>query len=139
MTVVLQIRLAFLRADTAQFLAVLHALESHAVVRIDRRTRRNRLRERNIDRAAIAEVIVEGVRNLVLLRTRVPAGPATGAFRDIDVTSLLTNRHFEVSDVSVDLLDLGVRHQLDIRMLTDFDHSRSQDALRAVESRERFG
>ena len=47
--------------------------------------------------------------------------------------------HLEVADVAVDLLDLGVGEQRDVRVLRHLDHPRRQDALRAVERREGLG
>ena len=138
---------ALLLADAAKLFAVLHTLEAQAVFRVDRRARRNRLRERNVNRGAFAELLVvaepevevERVVDFTLHRASVPTGAATGAFRNVDVARLFADRYLEVADEAFDFLDFAVRHQLDVRVLADFDHTRRQNALRAVERRERFG
>ena len=126
-------------AGRAQLLAglALAGLVVGAVERVDDGLVRHGLRERHVDRRALAQAFVELVRDL-LLRALLHAEPAAGAELLVELPRLLAHRHLEVADEPVHLLDLAVGHQRDVRVPGRLDHARRQDALRAVQRRERL-
>ncbi|OPZ68613.1 MAG: hypothetical protein BWY81_00779 [Firmicutes bacterium ADurb.Bin467] len=123
---------AYLLADAA-----LAGPELDALARVDRRDVRDRLRERDVDRAAVVEPHVELVLALSRRALRDALG-AAGAPVRVNIARLFANRHREISDEARDLLDLAVGEQLDVRALRGLDHLRRQYARGAVERRERL-
>ena len=113
-------------------------LEVGAVVAVDHRDVRHRLRERHVDRGPLPEALVELGGDLAD-DARLLAGAAAVARRGVDVARLLADRDREVADVARDLLHLAVGQEPDVGVLDHLHHARGEDALRAVEGRERLG
>ena len=119
--------LALLGADAA---LALRQLETGLAV--DDRPGGHGLREGHVDRRPLPQPVVEAA-GVLLRGAGVPALAAAGAFFHVDVAGLLADRDAEVAHEALDRLDLAVGVQSDVGVLADIDHSRREDALRAVE------
>jgi len=107
-------------------------------VAVDHRPGRNGLRKGRVNGRARAQAVIEFAGGL-LRWADVPALAAARTLVDVDVAGPLADRDLEIAHVARDLLDLGARVQRDVRVLGHLDHPRREDALRAVEGRERLG
>jgi hypothetical protein len=115
------------------------ALEVEADFGIDQHHLGRGLRERDIDRLALAEALVELVGELRLLIDAVgDAFLAAGAEVLVDVARLALDGDGEVADVAVHLGDFGVAPERDVLVRADLGHLRRQDAGGAVERGERL-
>ncbi len=141
---VLDNKLVFLgkvdRTGAADLLAdaALAALEVGAVLPVDDRGVGDRLGEGDIDGCPHADVLVEGVGDL-LLGAFGHADAAAGAFAHVDRAGLLPDGHLEVADIAVNVFHFAVGMEGDVGVIGRIDHLRGHDALGAVESREGFG
>ena len=98
-------------------------------------TGRHGLRERLVGDRAGAEAVVELGQDPVpgaVLDAEIAAG--TGVL--VDVAGLPAHLDPEVAHIAGDLLHLAEGQQVDVRVLADLHHLRSEDAGRAVERRE---
>ena len=113
------------------------AFEVQADLRVDQHHLRRGLRERDIDRLALAQALVELVGNFGSLIDAVgDALLAAGAEVLVDVARLALHRDRVVAHVAVHLGHLRVAPERDVRVRADRGHLGRQNAGRAVQRRE---
>ena len=113
------------------------ALEIEADLRVDQHHLGRGLGERDVDRLALAEALVEFVGELGLLVDAVgDALLAAGAEVLVDVPGLALDGDGVVADVAVHLHDLGIAPQRDVLVRADLGHLRGEDAGGAIQRRE---
>ena len=110
--------------------------EVGAVLAVDDRLARHGLRERRVDGLPLAEPRVE--LGADLHRALRDAVAAAGAEVPVDARRPLPDRDREVANVTGNVLDLRIDHEIDVRVPSHVDHFRRQDARRAVQRRERL-
>ena len=124
------------RADLGAH-AALAVFEHVAVVGVNRRNLRNRLRKGDVNRAPGIEAEVKRVRDL-FLRTLFRARAAAGANILVDKAGLAANFHVEIADEAAHLFDLRVGVDVNFFVLRAVDHFGGQNARCAVKRRERL-
>ena len=112
-------------------------LEPDAGFGVDHRDPRHGLRERHVDRLAVAHAGLE-FRIQHLARALFHADAAARAHVVIDVPGLLADLDFEVAHRAADFFQLRVRQQRDVLVLAGLRHLGRQDARRAVQRGERL-
>jgi hypothetical protein len=115
--------------------ALAAALEEGAVLAVEHRDVGHRLREWYVDRGALAEPGFELAGDALRRAGRLAVAAAVAEVL-VHRAGFLADRHGEVADVAVDLLDLAPGVELDVGVLVRLDHAWREDALRAVERGE---
>ena len=106
---------------------------------VDDRHLRDGLRERDVNRAALAQSHVEFIRHFCLfVYAGVDALQAAGAEVLIHIPRVSQHRDFVVAHVAVHVGHLGAGPQRDVRMAADGGHLRGEDAGGAIQGRERL-
>src|SRR5665811_759300 len=125
--------LALAAGDLGQALAA--TLEEGAVLAVEHRDVGHRLRERHVDRRALAEASLELAGDAFRRAGRLAVAAAVAEVL-VHRAGFLADLHVEVADVAVDLLDLAPGVERDVGVLVRLHHAWREDALRAVEGGE---
>src|SRR5450756_78734 len=115
--------------------ALAAALETGAVLAVEHRDVGHRLRERHVDRRALAEASLELAGDALRRAGRLAVAAAVAEVL-VHRAGFLADLHVEVADVAVDLLDLAPGVERDVGVLVRLHHAWREDALRAVEGGE---